>query len=182
VSQVARLPYLDARDSSDPELVTRLYARVAGWGRPVGHLYAVLANQPAALEAFLGMSHYVRDRSSLDDELRELAVLATAHALGQPYEKAHHEPIAISVGVPPETVAAIGSGRADGLAPLQRAIVSYADQVARTGDVSDEVFELLRDGLDAAQLTDLVVTVAWYHLCAAILSPLRVEVEQENAV
>jgi 4-carboxymuconolactone decarboxylase len=177
---VARLPYLEPEQSSDPELVARLYARVAGWGRPVGHLYTVLANQPAALEAFLGMSRYVRDCSSLDDELRELAVLATAHALDQPYERAHHEPIAIAVGIPPDTVAAIASGRTNGLEPLQRAIVSYADQVARRGDVDDDVFEALRDGLDAAQLTDLVVTVAWYHLCAAILSPLRVEVERED--
>ena len=31
------------------------------------------------------------------------------------------------------------------------------------------------------ELTDLVVTVAWYHLCAAILGPLQVEVEPEYA-
>jgi len=28
-------------------------------------------------------------------------------------------------------------------------------------------------------LIDVVVTVAWYHLCAAILGPLEIEIEVE---
>jgi 4-carboxymuconolactone decarboxylase len=178
---MARLPYLEAEESAEPELVAALYHRIAGWGRPVGHLYKVLANQPSALEAFLGMSHYIRDRSSLDDPLREIAVLSTAQALAQPYERAHHEPVALSAGVEPSTIEAIAAGHTDRLEPLARAVAAYADQVARRHDVDEKVFEELRRGLSDAELTDLVVTVAWYHLCAAILGPLRVEVEQEYA-
>jgi alkylhydroperoxidase family enzyme len=178
---MARLPYLEAEQSAQPELVAALYQRIAGWGRPVAHLYKVLANQPSALEAFLGMSHYVRDRSSLDERLREIAVLSTARALEQPYERAHHEPVALSAGVKPSTIEAIAAGDTDQLEPLTRAVIAYADQVGRRHDVDEEVFEELRRGLSDGELADLVVTVAWYHLCAAILGPLRVEVEQEYA-
>jgi alkylhydroperoxidase family enzyme len=174
---VARLPFLDAEQSSQPDAVAAAYGRVESWGRPVGHLYKVLANQPAALEAFLGMSHYIRDSSSLDDRLREIAVLSTAHALAQPYERAHHEPVALAAGVPPSTIDAIAAGELDELEPLPRAVATYADQVARRHDVDEEVFEALRRWLSDGELTDLVVTVAWYHLCAAILGPLRVELE-----
>jgi 4-carboxymuconolactone decarboxylase len=178
---VARLPYLAADETAQPELVAQLYGEITGWGRPVGHLYQVLANQPSALEAFLGMSHYIRDLSSLDDALREMAVLSTARALEQPYERAHHEPVARAAGVDPGTIAAIAAGQTDGLGPLPRAVVAYADQVARRQDVDEEVFDELRRHLSDAELTDLVVTVAWYLLCAAILGPLRVEVEPEYA-
>jgi len=177
VSAVARLPYLEAEQSSRPELVDGLYGQINGWGRPVGHLYKVLANQPAALEAFLGMSHYIRDLSSLDRHLTEMAVLATARALEQPYEKAHHEPVALSAGVSPSKIAAIAAGETGDLEPAERAVVTYADQVARTHDVDDAVFEQLRANLTDSQLTDLVLTVAWYHLCAAVLGPLHVELE-----
>lgn len=176
---MARLPFLEAEQSAQPEFVAALYERIGGWGRPVAHLYKVLANQPQALGAFLGMSHYVREKSSLSDSLREIAVLATAHALRQPYELAHHEPLALAAGVSPAALDAIATGDTEQLESVPRAVVAYATQVARGHDVEDEVFAELRRGLSDQELTDLVVTVAWYHLCAAILGPLRVELEPE---
>lgn len=178
---LARLPYLEADQSSNPELIGGLYAQINGWGRPVGHLYKVLAHQPAALEAFLGMSHYIRDLSSLEPKLKEMAVLATARALEQPYEKAHHEPVARAAGVPQSKVAAIAAGEWEGLEPGERAVVAYAHAVAMTRDVDDTVFEQLKATHTDGELTDLVLTVAWYHLCAAVLGPLHVEVEPEHA-
>jgi len=178
---MARLPYLDADRTTEPELVAELYERINDWGRHVANLYKVLANQPAALHAFLGMSHYIREQSSLDATLREIAILSTGRALDQPYERAHHEPVALSLGVEPSTIRAIADGEFDRLEPLPRAVATYADQVARRHDADDEVFEELRKRLSEAELTDLVVTVAWYHLCAAILGPLQVEVEPEYA-
>jgi alkylhydroperoxidase family enzyme len=178
---MARLPYLDADQTTQPELVAGLYERLGGWGRPVAHLYRILANQPAALQAFLGMSHYIREQSSLDPRLREIAILSTGRALSQPYERAHHEPVALSLGVAPGAIEAIARGDFDQLEPLERAVAVYAEQVATRGDAEDELFEELRRSLPDGELTDLVVTVAWYHLCAAILTPLHVEVEPEYA-
>jgi alkylhydroperoxidase family enzyme len=113
--------------------------------------------------------------------VREIAILSTGRALSQPYERAHHEPVALSLGVAPSAIEAIARGDFDELAPLERAVAVYAEQVATRGDASDEVFEELRRSLPDGELTDLVVTVAWYHLCAAILTPLHVEVEPEYA-
>ena len=64
----ARVPYVAA----DP-----VFARVEAMGRPVLNLYRALANQPAALDAFLDMSRYVRSGSSLDAGLRELVILGS---------------------------------------------------------------------------------------------------------
>jgi AhpD family alkylhydroperoxidase len=104
---VARLPYVQAGASP---AVDDLYGEVQRMGRPVLNLYRVLANQPPALGAFLEMSRYVRGGSSLDAALRELAILATAHELGQGYELAHHTEAALHAGISVEKLAAITPG------------------------------------------------------------------------
>ncbi len=146
---MARLRYVTPADSPDPERMEHIYSQIRAMGRKVIHLYQILANQPAALEAFLGMSRYIRDESSLRPALREMAILAT--------------------------------GETHGLAPVERAVVTYALQVAKERAVDDAAFEELRSLFSDAEITDLVLTVAWYHLCAAVLGPLRVELEVDAA-
>jgi 4-carboxymuconolactone decarboxylase len=177
---VARLPYISPADSGDPKRVERIYSQVRGMGREVLHLYQVLANQPAALEAFLGMSRYIRDDSSLPPAIREVAILATAETLHQPYELAHHRPAALRAGVTQEKIDAILAGEAHELAPIERVVVTYAVQVSRERSVDDATFEELRSYFSDAEIADLVVTVAWYHLCAAVLGPLAVELEVDG--
>ena len=160
----ARVPYVGA----DP-----VFARVEAMGRPVLNLYRALANQPAALDAFLDMSRYVRSGSSLDAGLRELVILATAYELGQDYEVAHHRG-----GVAPDKAAAVAPGGS--LAALderERCAVEYARSTALTRACDDATYERLKSQFSTEQIVDLVVTVAWYHLCAVILGSLQVELE-----
>ena len=160
----ARVPYV----KDDP-----VFARVEAMGRPVLNLYRALANQPAALEAFLDMSRYVRSGSSLDAGLRELVILATAHELGQAYEVAHHRG-----GVEPAKAAAVGPGGSLGaLDERERCAVEYARSAARTRSCDDATFRRLESHFPAEQIVDLVVTVGWYHLCAVILGSLQIELE-----
>jgi alkylhydroperoxidase family enzyme len=174
---VARLPYITPEESDHSERVESLYSEIRGMGRPLAHLYQVLANQPPALEAFMSMSRYVRDNSSLQPPLREIAILATAGTLHQMYEIAHHSPVAFQVGVTSEKIATIIGGGTRHLSPVELAVVTYARLVARERDVDDATFATLRSHFSSAELVDLVLTVAWYHLCAAVLGPLRVELE-----
>jgi len=148
----ARVPYV----RSDP-----VFARVEAMGRPVLNLYRALANQPAALEAFLEMSRYVRGGSSLDAGLREAVIFATAQELGSDYEVAHH-----STGVD-----------LDGLDERGRCAVEYARSAACTRSCDDALFQHLKEHFSNAEIVDLVVTVGWYHLCAVVLGTLEVELE-----
>lgn len=173
---MARLPYVDP-DGAPPDLA-RLFSDIAHLRGSVHNLHRELANQPAALRAFMGTSRYVRDDADLAPRLRELAVLATAYALDVPYERFHHVPAARRVGVTEEQLAAFPAWRA---APVfdrtERAVLDYADQVARTRSVDDAAFSALRDVLSPAEIVDLALTCGWYHLCAAILGPLQIETE-----
>jgi alkylhydroperoxidase family enzyme len=171
---MARVPYVDRPEGA----LVALYRDIAGLRGSVLNLHRALANQPDALRAFMVMSRHVRDDATLDPRLRELAVLATAYALGQRYEQFHHIPAARKAGVREEQIAAFPRwATADVWDASERAVLVYAEQVARSRDVDDATFAELRRLLSTEELVDLVVTVAWYHLCAAILGPLRVEAE-----
>jgi 4-carboxymuconolactone decarboxylase len=175
---VARLRYVTSGSSPDAD---ELYAEIEAIGRPVLNLYRVLANQPPALGAFLGMSRYVRSASSLDPALRELMILATAHELDQAYEVAHHTDAARRAGVPEAKVAAVGPGRSlEALTPREACAVDFARQVAHTRTCDDARFERVQSLFTPEEIIDLVLTTAWYHLCAVILGTLRVELETES--
>lgn len=172
---MARLPYVDAGASP---AVDDLYAEIARMGRPVLNLYRVLANQPPALGAFLEMSRYVRSGSNLEPGLRELAILATAHELGQEYEVAHHTDAALRAGVSDVKVAAVGPGGSlDALTSAERCAVEFSRQAAHTDSCDEAMFRRLQSLFSNEQIVDLVVTTGWYHLCAVILGSFRVELE-----
>jgi 4-carboxymuconolactone decarboxylase len=174
---VARLPLVKAGTSP---AVDYLYAEIGRLGRPVLNLYKELANQPPALAAFLEMSRYVRSGSTLDPGLRELVILATAHELGQEYEVAHHTEAAARVGAEPAKVAALlPGGSRDALTPAELCAVDFARQAAHTRSCDEATFGRLQTLFSTEEIVDLVVTTAWYHLCAVILGSLRVELESD---
>jgi 4-carboxymuconolactone decarboxylase len=175
---VARLPYLEAGTSP---AVDELYAQIGRMGRPVLNFYKVLANQPPALGAFLEMSRYVRAGSSLDPGLRELAILATAHELSQSYELVHHSEAARQAGVEAQKITVVANGGSlELLTPPERCAVEFARQAAQTRSCDDAKFRELQSLFSSSEIVDLVVTTAWYHLCAVILGSLRVELEEAS--
>ena len=175
---MARLLYVEAGASRAAD---DLYAEIARMGRPVLNLYRVLANQPPALGAFLSMSRYVRSGSSLDPGLRELAILATAYELRQDYEVVHHMEAGRRVGVSEAKLDAVAPGGSlDALTPAERCGVEFARQAAQTRSCDDAMFGRLSSLFSPEEIVDLVMTTAWYHLCAVILGSLRVELESET--
>jgi len=177
---MARLPYVDEpAASADPAGAAAAYAEVRALGRPLLNLYRVLANQPPALRAFLGMSRYVRDESTLPPRLRELVILATAFALRVEYEQVHHLAAARRAGVSQAALDAFPAWQASAaFDPAERAAMTYAHEVAPPRHVRDATFDALRPHFAPAQIIDLALTVGWYHLCGALLEPLAVDVER----
>src|SRR2546427_4902150 len=124
------LPYADL--AGDPALDETLVKIVELRGQ-ILNLYRILGNQPSALAAFMGMSEYVRDRSSLPGQIRELIILATAQTLEVPYEWFHHERVARRLGVSDHKLRQLASWReSSAFAPTEKAAIAYADEVSRT--------------------------------------------------
>ncbi|MFI5282181.1 MAG: carboxymuconolactone decarboxylase family protein [Candidatus Dormibacterales bacterium] len=172
---MARLPLVGPGSSVS---VDELYAEIGRTARPVLNLYRVIANQPPALAAFLEMSRYVRSGSALAPGLRELEILAIAHELGQVYEVAHHTEAAAQAGVLPSKVEAVAPGGSlAALSERERCAAEFARQVARTRTCDDAMFARLVALFSSEEIIDLVLTAAWYHLCAVILGTMQVELE-----
>ena len=173
---MAKLAYRD----NDPELAD-LYREIATLRGSVTNLHRALANQPAALRAFMGMSRYIRDESSLDPGLRELAILATAFALDVEYEKFHHFPAARRAGVGEEKLAVFPDwATSRHFSEAERAVLADADAVASRREPDAATFVALRRFLSEPEITDLVLIVGWYHLCAAIIGPIGIETEDRG--
>ena len=175
---MARVSYVAAEHTAD-ERVRQIYDEITQLRGSVLNLYRALANQPEALRCFMVMSRHVRDESSLPAELRELGILAVAHTLDVPYERFHHEPAARRAGVSEEQIAALPRWRESGaFTAAQRAVLAYAESVARHHTADAATFDALREHLSSEQLVDLAVTIAWYHFCAALIGPLEIDLER----
>lgn len=174
---MAQLPYVMESAGISPELRS-IYDDIIKLRGGVLNLYRILANQPPALRAFMSMSRYVRDQSSLPPQLRELAILVTAYGLNVEYERVHHLAAARKVGVLETKLRDLAAWRSsDAYEPIERAVMAYADEVAVSRHVRDSTVNDLRRYLSPQEVVDLAITVAWYHFCAALILPLGVEIE-----
>ena len=63
--------------------------------------------------------------------------------------------------------------------PAERCAIEFARQAAKTRSCEDAVFREMQSLFSTEEIVDLVVTTAWYHLCAVILGSLHVELEAE---
>lgn len=90
----------------------------------------------------------------------------------------HHLAAARRVGVAERKLADLARWReSDAYTPAERAVMNYADQVARSRGADDAAVHGLLRCFTPPQVIDLAVTVAWYHLCAALIVPLGIELE-----
>lgn len=172
-----RVPYIQIENAKSGDLASlnREIGRLRG---RILNLHRVLANNPPALHAFMGMSRYVRDDSSLPDSLRELAVLTVAHALKSEYELHQHSPIARRLGITEVQLRELPNWRkSTNFSAVQRAVIAFASEATTKRRVSDASFAEVTDHLPRPQVVDLAIIVGWYHLCHVLIDSLAVEIE-----
>lgn len=175
---MARLSYVsDAASESTP--AGAIYREIVTRRGKVLNYYRTLANQPAALRAFMDMSRYIREDSGLAPKLRELAILVTALELGSEYEYVHHVEAGRKAGLSETKLASVRDFQSSQVFDTaEQAVMGYAQEVGRSRCTSDATFAALQNVLSDAEIVDLALTVGWYHLGAAFLGGLNVELEE----
>lgn len=164
-----RVPYMpNPPPTSSPEeeaIVAAIAAR--RHPRPVQPLDLALLHSPhvaAGWNTFVGA---VRTKTSLADDLRELAICRIAVVNRAWYEWMHHAPLAVNSGVSSESMNGIMKERSllrsekpDGLNEKQWAVCVVADEMTRNVEVKDEIFEWLKSLASDQEVAEVVATVS----------------------
>jgi alkylhydroperoxidase family enzyme len=170
---MARLPYLDKSDLA-PEHQDLLARNI--------NLYRLMVHSPNGARAFSGLGQFIRFESRLDPRLREMAILQVGYLTRSVYEYTHHIKIGRGFGVTDDDVRAIAdetAGRPSALDAPTRAVLRMAREMTAGLAASDETFAALRSQLDAEQLTDLVLIIAFYNAVVRFLATMQIDNEPE---
>jgi alkylhydroperoxidase family enzyme len=170
-SKMARLPYLEAEQIA-PEYRDLLKRNT--------NLHKLLVNSPDMARAFSGIGGYIRFKSKLDPRLRELAILQVGWMEKSEYEFTHHVKIGKEFGVTDEDIEGLMAeteGKPSRLDPLARAILKGAREMVRGLAMSDSTFAEIKKQLSDEQMTDLVLTIAFYCAVVRVLATMKIDNE-----
>jgi alkylhydroperoxidase family enzyme len=170
---MARVPYLDVSDLApdDRDLLKR----------PI-NLFRALVHSPGAARGWSRIGQYIRHGSKLDPRLREMAILQVGYVARAPYEWSHHVKIGHDFGVSDDDIRAIiaeTEGHATTLDPFDKIVLKAAREMASGLAICDATFAALREKLDTALLTDLVLTIAFYCAVVRVLATMQIDVEDD---
>lgn len=168
---MTRIPY-----PSDDELSEQ--ARELLGKLPPLNILRMFAGAPAALRPMSDLGQAILLRAELDPRLREIAILAVAHASGSRYEGAQHENICRLIGMPETEIRAAADGQPDQLDPDAGLVWRFGDQIAREVRADEDLTRQVLDLLGRRQATELVIACAYYSAVARVIETCGVEMEE----
>lgn len=174
---MARVPYLNREDlpEADRDIFDNL---IAERGQPVGNIFRTLAHTPGLLRRFLALGGELRNKTALDPQLRELALLTVGRIAQAEYEFVHHWNLARRVGVSREKLEALADWEKSPVySDQERAVIRYASEATIDVKVKDSTWEALKAFLDTRRIMELMQNVAFYNMVVRILVPAGVELE-----
>lgn len=130
------------------------------------NIHAGMAHSPAVLGAYDGISQAITAHGSFDAQTKEAIALAVGNQNGCDYCQAAHTLSARKAGLDDDQILAVRAGEVD-FDPKLAAITEVArEAAARTGHVSDTVWQAALD----AGWTDQELTEAFAHIAANLFT------------
>ncbi|KAL7959568.1 AhpD-like protein [Trichoderma compactum] len=176
-----RLPYVadppPVQTEQDAAIVQRIRDRRAP--RPLQALDLTLLHSPPVADGWNSFLGAVRTKTSLTDDVRELAISRVAVCNKAWYEWGHHAPLAVQGGVSEDALEAVKRDslgeRPEGLlSEKQWAALVYADEMTKNVSVTDETFAALKQHFNDQEVVELTATVAAYNCVSRFLVALDV--------
>lgn len=132
-----------------------------------------LLHAPALLPKVEALGRAVRFDGTLPDDVREVAILTTAHVWNQQVEWEIHAPVARAAGVAEATLAAIATNQPVQAPDAQRVAITVARALHRTRDLDDLVFAEAHSVFGTEGLIELSVLCGYYALLAMVMNTAR---------
>jgi alkylhydroperoxidase family enzyme len=170
---MARVKYLDQSDLApqDQELLAR----------PV-NIFRALVHSPQAHRSFGQLVDWIRNESTLDSRLREMAILQVGYLTRCEYEYSHHITIGRDFGVSDDDIRAIAAdtaGEATALSELDCAVLQLTREMTTDIQGSQEAFDAVSAGLSEEHTVDLLLVISFYNAVVRMLFTLEIDVEDE---
>ncbi|OBT47343.1 hypothetical protein VE00_02035 [Pseudogymnoascus sp. WSF 3629] len=162
-----RLPYApNSKDGLDEESAA-IYDRIAARRdpRPLQPLDLTLFHSPNVADGWNSFLGAIRTRTSLPDDIREIAICRVAVLNGAAYEWLHHAPLAKNGGVSEEGMKSLGNPdvagatKREGFSDKQWAVIRYSDEMTRNVKVPEEVFGELKKLFSEQEVVEITATV-----------------------
>jgi len=168
-----RLTYVDPSNPSafqTPEekaIVSRVEARRAP--RPLQALDLTLLHSPAVADGWNSFLGAIRTKTSLSDDVREIAICRVAVINEAWYEWGHHAPLAKEGGVSDAGLKILGSieaekGEGSGLTDKQWAVIKFTDAMTENVSVPQDVFDDLKKHFSEQEIVEITATVSYGFL------------------
>jgi alkylhydroperoxidase family enzyme len=163
-----RLPYVpnppQPSTAEEAQIVQRVQARRAP--RPLQPLDLALLHSPPLADGWNSFLGAVRTKTSLGDDLRELAISRVAVCNRAWYEWKHHAPLAAQAGVSKQALDVVktegpldGVQRPASLSEQQWAVLLYTDEMTRNVQVKEETFNSLKGLFSDREVVEITGTV-----------------------
>lgn len=121
---------------------------------------------------------YLRFEAGFSPRHREVAILISARQSDSRFEWAAHEPEALSVGVPQDTIDAIKHKKPlDGLDPVDALIIQLGREIFGARKLSSETYARAEKQFGRGGLVDLVALMGNYAATAALLCAFDMQLD-----
>lgn len=174
-----RLPYvldpIPVSSEADAAIVERVRER-----RAPGELLELdraLLHSPSIADGWNSFFGSIRQRSTLSDDIRELAISRVAVLTKAHFEWLQHSPLAEEAGVNLDAIKQDGKG----LTAKQMAVFRYTDSMTETVEVPGDVFAEVRKFFNDKEVVEITATIAAYNCCSRFLVALDVGEKNEQS-
>ncbi len=167
-----RVEMIEERDQAAPSQLEVFDHIAASRGKMI-RPFAAMLHRPEIARAAADLGAVIRYRGMLSDHDRELVICTTAIERRCPFEWESHSPLARSAGVSDAVLESIQAGKmVDD--PSAATLVTFVQELCRTGTVSDAVFEAARSDLGEEGIVELAAMVGYYTMLAVFMSACAV--------
>lgn len=154
-----------------------VFARVAARtvGVPDAHIFSTLGRSKGLFRGWLHYSARMMPFGKLSRFETELIIIRVAHLRGCDYELDHHRRLGAKAGIDRGTFDLILAGPDEVWGDRERALLTGADELIETRDLSDGTWAALARHLSEPQLISYVMLIGQYDSLATTIGALRIQ-------
>lgn len=139
--------------------------------------FGVMVHEPALGRSLQELGSAVRYGTGLTDRVREVAILAVAHATDSAFEQHAHERVGRAVGLTDDDLAALADGTFTSTDTVEEAAYDLCRRLLDGNPrLTDDAYADLVDMLGTTAITELTVLVGYYRTLADLLAVFDVGV------